>query len=92
MSEYKILYRLRLGPTHQPTGRTRHVVGGQMAPVPAELQIVHYEGDAGYYLLYCDETGMQITDTYHDSVAAAMAQAKWEYNTAEREWESVGGN
>ncbi len=87
MSECKVLRRLQLGPGHQPTGRTRHVVGGRLAPLPTELQIAQYEGDPGYYLFYCDEAGVQITDTYHDTIAAALAQAAWEYNTSEGEWE-----
>lgn len=87
MSDYRILRRLRLGPSHQPTGRTRHVVGGQPAAKPRELQIAQYQDDPGYYLFYCDEAGVQITDTYHDSVSAAMAQAQWEFDAAENEWE-----
>jgi hypothetical protein len=87
MADYQVFRRIRLSPAHRPTGRTRHVVGGELAPTPAELRIAQYEGDPGYYLFYCDEAGAEITDTYHDSLEEAIAQAEWEFGTKAEEWE-----
>jgi len=86
MSDYHLLWRVRLGADHKPTGRTRHNIGGAPAPVPVELRIAQY--DEGYYLFYCDEFGKEFTDTYHEFVEEAKAQAKWEFNVKPEEWES----
>jgi hypothetical protein len=72
---------------HCLTGKTRHVAGGLPLPVPTELQIVKYPGDPGFYLFYCDNDGIVMTDTYHDSLEGAMAQAAWEFETTPSEWE-----
>jgi hypothetical protein len=87
MSDYRVLWRIRLAEGHTPTGRTRHTVGGTPAPLPAELRIVQYAGDQGYYLFYCDESGKEFTDTYHETVEEAKAQAKWEFEVGPEEWE-----
>ncbi len=86
MSDHHLLWRIRLGDAHKPTGRTRHFVGNTPAPIPVELSIVQYPGDPGYYLFYCDESGKKFTDTYHESVEQAKAQAEWEYNVRPEEW------
>ena len=57
--------------------------------MPTELHIVQYEFDAGYYLFYCDESGTEITDTYHESLEKAMAQAEWEFGTKNDEWRNT---
>ena len=95
MQEPMVLARIRLGERHRPTGRTKHyygLPGGERheVPVPVELRITKYEGDAGYYLFYCDESGQELTDTYHDSVADAMAQAEWEFGVRPDEWQTLG--
>jgi hypothetical protein len=89
MPEYVTLRSVRLGPTHRPTGKTRHLVGGQEMAVPSELRIVQYSGDRGYYLLYLDANGCEQTDTYHDSIDDAMAQAEWEFTVSPGEWMSI---
>jgi hypothetical protein len=89
MNEPSILHRCRLTSDHTPTGRTRHLAGGEVLPAPSELRIVQYLNDPGYYLFYCDDTGKELTDTYHDSVEGAMAQAEWEFEVGKHEWESV---
>lgn len=80
------LYEVELRSDHQPTGKTRHELNGVLLPPPVLLRIVQYDGDPGYYLFYCDETGCEMTDTYHDSVEQAMAQANWEFNVKAEEW------
>lgn len=87
MSDYQILWRIRLGEGHTPTGRTHHIVGGTSAPMPVELRIVQYADDQGYYLFYCDASGKEFTDTYHESVEEAKKQAKWEFEVGPDEWE-----
>jgi hypothetical protein len=61
------------------TGRTRHVVGGEQAHGFAALAIAKYDSDPGYYLFYCDAAWSAVTDTYHETIAAAVAQAQYEF-------------
>jgi hypothetical protein len=61
------------------TGLTRHIVKGRDVTDFASLAIAQYEGDPGFYLLYCDENWNTITDTYHDTMVAAIAQATFEF-------------
>lgn len=89
MAESRLLKRVRLLPAHQPTGRTKHYHGNQLVPVPVELRIVQYNSDPGFYLLYCDDSGSEMADTYHASIQAAMAQANWEFNVEDRNWEEI---
>ena len=62
-----------------PTGRTRHVVGGQEVDAFASLALAQYPGDPGIYLLYCDRDWNAVTDTYHDDRDHAIAQAEYEF-------------
>ncbi len=83
----RLLRCVQLGGQHQPTGRTRHYRGGSRLPAPAQLQIVQYPDDPGYYLLYLDEFGEELTDTYHDTLEEALHQAEWEFRVKLEEWE-----
>jgi hypothetical protein len=61
------------------TGNTRHYRGYQQLPPPHSLEIVQEESSGGYYLLYLDTRGRAMTDTWHGSIEAAMAQANFEF-------------
>jgi hypothetical protein len=64
----------------QPTGKTRHVVGGVEIKEFAALAIAEYDGESqGVYLFYCDPSWNVITDTWHEDVAAALDQAHFEF-------------
>lgn len=88
MNGYTILKSIILkGPHHAQTGRTRHYEGNVELPPAAELKIVKYEDSEGYYLLYFDADGNEVTDTFHDTMEDAFAQAEWEFNVKPFEWE-----
>jgi hypothetical protein len=80
--------RVKLRQEHVSTGKTNHYVGGAEMPRPVELQIVTYGEDSGYYLFYCDAAGVEMTDTYHDTVEEAMAQAEFEFSVKPDDWDS----
>jgi hypothetical protein len=82
-----ILLRVQL--TQGTTGRARHARNGEPLPTPAALNIVQYASDPGFYLLYLDNDGHELTDTYHDSLSEAMAQAEWELAVTPRQWISA---
>ena len=87
MSDREVLQRVVLTTSHRPTGKTRHRRGEELIPPPAQLAIVRYRTDPGYYLLYLDERGEELTDTYHETVEKAMDQADWEFGVKPDEWE-----
>jgi hypothetical protein len=69
-----------------PTGATRHFSGeGEIGPVP-HLALAQYSGESGVYLFYCDENWTVLSDTFHDSVAAAKSQAEFEYARSITTW------
>ena len=98
MSDYLVHRRITLKSHHTPTGKTRHFQGslgddglvrGPELPAPHALVIAQLPPDEGYYLLYLDVNGTEITDTYHESLEKALSQAKWEVNVEVEEWEEA---
>jgi hypothetical protein len=86
MTQPNLLRKVTLGERHSPTGFTRHTRNGRPLPPPTELRIVQYPGDPGYYLFYCDESGKELTDTYHDTLDSAYEQARTEFGVEPSEW------
>ena len=86
MSDYKLLKKVLLIGKHVETHNTNHYVGNNSLIKPKELKIVKYENDQGFYLFYCDETGKEFTDTYHDSIEEAESQANWEFLVEKNDW------
>ena len=84
--EFSILKQIKLAKHHTPTNKVQQYVLGKPAKRPKALQIVKYLDDKGYYLLYLDEKGEEITDTYYESIASAMEQAEYEFNVKNDEW------
>ena len=85
-TDYILLRTVDLGAHHSPTGRAR-------LPNPTQasnLLIAKYPDDHGHYLLYLDENGVELTDTVHDSLTDALAQAEWEFDVKAEEWSVVG--
>jgi hypothetical protein len=92
MKGYIVLRQVRLSDKHKPTGGTRHYKGSEVLPPASQLWIARYPDDLGYYLLYLDANGNELTDTYHDSLDEAIAQASWEFNVQPSEWSPAPGN
>ena len=85
--KYKIIKTVRLK-EKKSTGFTKHIVDESLINDNIkELKIINYPEDSGYYLFYCDDKGFQITDTYHDSITAALEQAELEFKVKPDEWE-----
>lgn len=66
------------------TGRTRHFVHGAEIPAPEYLKI-EPDGE-GFLLLRYNQAGEELADTWHESIAAAMSQAQYEYEIVEADW------
>lgn len=82
----KPLRRVVLTSAHQPSGTTLHVG----MPVPSELQIATHGADDGFYLLYCDSSGHEFTDTWHMTIEDALRQAEIEFTVRPHEWTELG--
>lgn len=98
MSDYLIHRRITLKSHHTPTGKTRHflsslvdddLIRGPELPAPHALMIAQLPPDEGFYFLYLDGDGDEITDTWHESLEKALSQAKWEFNVEFEDWEEV---
>lgn len=56
---------------------------------PHELRIVRYEGEPSVYLFCCGDDGVELTDTWHETVEGAMRQAALELRVRADEWEDL---
>lgn len=72
----------------RPTGNTRHVVQGGVAGPAAALAVCR-NGDDGFYLFSCDEHWQTVSDTWHETVQDAKAQAEFEYEGVSVTWITV---
>mgnify|MGYP001617358595 CR=1 FL=1 len=86
MVSRKLLAQVRLASRHSPTGKTSHFRGNKLLPSPSRLAIVQYPGDSGFYLCHYNARGLESTDTYHETLEAAFAQALWEFGIRREEW------
>jgi hypothetical protein len=84
-----VLQEVALTAQHRPTGNTRHLRDGMPLSPPANLRIVRFPDDPGFYLLYLDADGNEQTDTCHEDLAAAHRQAEFEFGVLENQWTSV---
>jgi hypothetical protein len=90
MTDRKTLLRLSLGSAlHANTGKVIHRRHGAIVPEPAVLEIIQYSGDAGFYLIHFSADGVELTDTYHDTVAEALEQANYEFGCTREQWMEV---
>jgi hypothetical protein len=79
----------RLGPDSLPTGRTKHIVGGLESPQFQGLVIIEQTDRGPYHLLYCDQDWNPITDTWHQTLDSAKAQAEFEYQGISQKWATL---
>jgi hypothetical protein len=89
--------RLRARAQHA-TRATRHyrahveegeVQKDEELPTPTWVEIQPAEG--AFFLLYLDEQGECMTDTWHQSLEQAKTQARHELGIEEDDWEEIPG-
>jgi hypothetical protein len=73
---------------HRATGKCRQIVNGMIMSPASGLVICHYEGEDGFYLFSCDENWNVVTDTLHDTLEGAQAQAEFEYEGVSATWQT----
>ncbi|MFI8977404.1 hypothetical protein ACIGO9_31310 [Nocardia asteroides] len=62
------------------TRATRHSEIENPDTEVAALAIAKYEGSSDYYLFYCNEAWVALTDTWHPSLESAIDQANYEFS------------
>ena len=55
-------------------------------PAPSVLKIAESDDGKGFYLLYCDNLGREMNDSFFDSFADAKEQARWEFGVKLSDW------
>lgn len=89
MKSYRVVAKIKRSFHHHPTGKTEHYQSGKLLPAPVFLEIVQYEGDSGFYLLYLSQAQEELTNTYHENLPSAFEQAQWEFQIQPQEWSVV---
>ena len=67
-------------------GTTTHRVGGVVVGEFGSLKVCRYADEGGVYLLYLDPAGNEVTDTFHDEIDGALAQANFEFGITRDAW------
>lgn len=87
------IQRVRLS-SHHHASRTKHTkhdaTGAAPFPRFIALEIATYPGEQGFYLFHICADG-QGTDTWHESLDAAIDQAGWEFGVKREEWTRADG-
>ena len=59
---------------------TNHYVNGSnVSPKINKIKIVKFDNDPGFYLLYFDKEGNELTDTYHTDLLNLLEQIRYEF-------------
>ena len=80
-----VLRTARLFPAAH-TGNSKHSVAGNPIQPASRLAIAQYPDQPGFYLFYCDDAWAVLSDTWHETVEGAEAQAKFEYAGSSHAW------
>ncbi len=81
-----VLFYTPIDHRHRPTGNCKQIVAGILRGPAAGLAICQYEGEESFYLFGCDSEWKSVTDTWHQSLEDAMAQAEFEYAGVSNSW------
>jgi hypothetical protein len=82
----KVVLYTAIDDRHQHTGNCRQIVDGQLVGAAAGLAICRYDGENNYYHFGCDENWGTLTDTWHETLEDAKAQAEFEYVGVNGTW------
>ncbi len=89
VGEAQVVCFTPLDERHTKTGNTVHLVAGSAIGEAKGLAICQYDGESAFYLFRCDEEWTSLSDTWHETLAAAKEQAEFEYAGTSRTWTSM---
>jgi len=78
------VWRARGKTTHTIGHKTRNGLEVEKIADPKTIELVQRDG--AYYLLRFDAAEICISDTWHETIEAAKAQARFEFDIGESEW------
>lgn len=81
-----VLYSL-IDEKHRHTGNCKQIVSGVLMGAASGLAICKCRGENAFYLFGCDENWKPLTDTWHETVDDAKAQAEFEYEGINETWQ-----
>ena len=84
----KVVCFTRIDSRHKHTGNTSQITASQVVSTVTNLAICQPQGEQAFYLFGCDDTWRNITDTWHQSLEEAKAQAEFEYVGVASTWKS----
>jgi hypothetical protein len=73
---------------HKPTELIRVFMKGKELPIsiPAQMKIVQYSSDKGFYLYYIQQSGKRTNDQYFETEEEAIEKAYKEFGIRKEEW------
>lgn len=83
----RVVLFTRIDHRHYPTGACLHVVNGAVPSTFRGLAICQYDGEDCCYLFYCNDLWEPVTDTWHQTVEDALAQAEIEFAGSRATWQ-----
>jgi hypothetical protein len=72
---------------HRHTGNTEQRSHGVLLDPAAALVIGQYEGETAFYLFGCESSWRPQSDTWHQTLAEAKAQAEFEHEGVSATWQ-----
>jgi len=85
----KVVCYTQIDSRHQYTGNTKQIANGDVLGPATGLAICQYEGEEAFYLFACDKNWNSISDSWHESLSDAKAQAELEYQGTLLTWIAV---
>jgi hypothetical protein len=85
----KVVLYTKIDERHRHTGNCKQIVAGILMGAASALAICRYEGEENYYLFGCDENWNTLTDTWHETLEAAIEQAEFEYEGTNKTWQKL---
>jgi hypothetical protein len=83
----RVVYYTVLDARHRHTQANRHIVEGSVLPAAKGLAICQYPGETAFYLFSCDAQWNPKSDTWHQTLVEAQAQAEHEYRGTSGTWQ-----
>jgi hypothetical protein len=87
----KVVLYTSIDERHRDTGNCRQIVAGELMGAAAGLAICQYKGEDSFYLFGCDQDWNTVTDTWHETLEDAKAQAEFEYEGVSATWQKPEG-
>lgn len=71
---------------HRRAGDGRRIVAGEVAAAPVAVAVCEDAASGGCFLFGCDADWHVMTDTWHESLEQARAQAEFEFAGVASTW------